>query len=116
MQIQRGNTGKTLIAEVSCLIGLFNCSKKWESAAIHMLLVFLPLLLQKPSLKSKNIEHVKYLNKRLEWWEHRKLQELISECEAIQTRLKKSVINKKQSDWKTFCRLMIDTRTSEKGP
>jgi len=32
----------------------------------HMLQVFMPLLLQKPSLKSKNREHVKYLNKRME--------------------------------------------------
>jgi len=28
--------------------------------------------------KIKNIEHVKYLNKRMEWWKHRKLEELIS--------------------------------------
>jgi len=27
----------------------------------------LPLLLQKPSLKSKNREHVKYMNERMEW-------------------------------------------------
>jgi len=31
----------------------------------------------------KNRERVKYLNKRMEWWKHRKLEELISECEAI---------------------------------
>jgi len=44
----------------------------------------------------------------MEWWEHGKLQELISECEAIQTRLKKSVINNnKKSDRKAFCRLML---------
>jgi len=48
----------------------------------------------------------------MEWWKHRKLQELISECEAIQTRLKKSVKNKNQPDWKAFCRLMLH----EKGP
>ena len=37
------------------------------------------LLLQKLSLKYENTEHVKYLNKRLEWWKHGKPQELISE-------------------------------------
>jgi len=90
MQIQSGKAGKTLIAEVSRLLGLFNSSKRWEPVANHMLQVFLPLLLQKPSLKSNNREHVKYLNKRMEWWKHGKLEEeLISECEAIQTRLKK---------------------------
>jgi len=68
MQIPRGKAGKTLIAEVTRLIRLFNSSKRWESVAIHMLQVLLPLILQKkPSLKSKNREHVKYLNKRMEW-------------------------------------------------
>ena len=53
MQIPRGKAGKTLVAEVSHLIGLFNGSKRWEPVAINMRQVFLPLLLQKPSLKSK---------------------------------------------------------------
>ena len=51
MQIPRGKAGKTLIAEVTRPIRLFNTSKRWESVAIHMLQVFLPLILQKPSLK-----------------------------------------------------------------
>jgi len=42
----------------------------------------------------KNREHITYLNKRMEWWKHRKL-ELNSYCEAIQTRLKKSFKTKK---------------------
>jgi len=83
MQIPRGKAGKTLVAEMTRLIRLFNSSKRLESVAIHMLQIVLPLILQKPSLKSKNREHVKYLNKRIEWWKHGKLQELISKCEAI---------------------------------
>jgi len=62
---------------VSHFIGLFNDSKRWEPVAIQTLQVFLPLLLHKPSLKSKNGEHIKYLNKRMEWWKHGKLAELI---------------------------------------
>jgi len=42
----------------------------------------------------------------MEWWKHGKL-ELISECEAIQKRLKRSVKTKKHSDQKVFCRLML---------
>jgi len=42
----------------------------------------------------------------MEWWKHGKLEELISECEGIQKRLKKSVKAKKQSDWKAY-RLML---------
>jgi len=33
-------------------------------------------------------------NKRMEWWKHGKLEELISECEAIQKRLKRSIKTK----------------------
>jgi len=66
MQIPRGKAGKTLVAEVTRLIRLFNSSKRWEPVAIHMLQVILPLLLQRPPLKSKNREYVKYLNKRME--------------------------------------------------
>jgi len=43
----------------------------------------------------------------MEWWKHGKLEELIPECEAIQTRLKKSFRTKKQSDRKVLCRLML---------
>ena len=45
MQIPRGKAGKTLIAEVTHLIRLFNSTKGWESVAIHMLQVLLPLIL-----------------------------------------------------------------------
>ena len=59
MQIPRGKAWDfliaTLIAEVSCLIRLFNSGKGWEPVAKYMLQVFLPLLLQKPSHKSKNV-------------------------------------------------------------
>ena len=113
MQIPRGKAGKTLIAEVTRLIGLFNSSKRWESVAMHMLQALLPLLLWKPSHKSKNREHVKYLNKRMEWWKHGKLEELISECEAIQKRLKRSVKTKKESDLKAFCRLMLQGQVKQ---
>jgi len=36
----------------------------------------------------------------MEWWKHDKLEELISPCEAMQTRLNKSV--KKKSDRESF--------------
>jgi len=43
----------------------------------------------------------------MEWWKHGKIEELISECEAIQKRLKRLVKTKKQSDQKAFSRLML---------
>ena len=58
-------------------------------------------------IKKQRTCQILYLNKRMEWWKHRKLEEPISECEAIQKRLKRSVKTKKQSDQKAFCRLML---------
>jgi len=43
----------------------------------------------------------------MEWWKHGKLEELISEREAIQKRLKRLIKTKKQSDQKAFYRLML---------
>ena len=108
MQIPRGKAGKTLIAEVTRLIRLFNSSKRWESVAIHMLQVLLPLILQKPSPKSKTKNMSNTWTK--EWNGGNtdgKIEELISECEDIQKRLKRSVKTKKQSDQKVFSRLML---------
>jgi len=49
----------------------------------------------------------------MEWWKHEKLEDLISECETIQTRLKKLVKSKKQSDRKAFCRLMLHAQVKK---
>jgi len=50
----------------------------------------------------------------MEWWKHGKLEELISEYEAIQKRLKKSVKTKKQSDRKAFCsRVMLQGQVNK---
>ena len=49
----------------------------------------------------------------MEWWKHGKLEELISECEAIQKRLKRSVKTKKESDQKAFCRLMLQGQVKQ---
>ena len=65
MQIPRGKPGIKSISKMSRLIVLFNFSKKWVAVAIHMLQIFLLLVLQKPSFKTKNREHIKYLNKKI---------------------------------------------------
>ena len=54
-----------------------------------------------PSFTTKHREHDKYFNKQLEeWWQHVKLQELISQCEATESRLNKSVKNKNLLDYR----------------
>jgi len=86
---------------------LFNNSKRWELVAnTHASSISATTTPEAITPIKKQRERVKYLNKRMEWWKHGKLEELISECEAIQKRLKKSVKAKKQSDWKAY-RLML---------
>ena len=65
--------------------------------ALKYSVVFLPLMLQKPSRSSKAKDHCKYSLKRLLLWEKGNLRALLSECVEIQKRLtmskQKSMIN-----------------------
>ena len=84
MEIPRGKCGKDLISELTRLAKLFNEHTKWEPVALHLIHIFLPIMLQKPSARSKTNDHVKYLSKRLNLWKSGNLKELLSECNAIQ--------------------------------
>ena len=69
--------------------------------------IFIPIMLQKPSARSKNRDHIKYLSKRLEMWKNGQLSELMSECEEIQLNLQRSTKRKQDSKEKEFTRLML---------
>ena len=79
---------KDMIAEATRLVTLFNSKSAMESIAIPLLTIFLPLMLQKPSQKSKKADHIRNLKRRLAMWKEGKLKELLSECAEIQKRLK----------------------------
>ena len=51
----------------------------------------------------------------MEWWTHGKLEELISECEAIQKNSKDQSKTKKTIRPESFLQTNV-TRTGEKGP
>ena len=76
-----------MITEVTRIIKLFNSKTAWESIALHLLTVILPLMLQKPSANSKKKDHTRYLQKRLTLWKEGRIMEIISECEEIQKRM-----------------------------
>ena len=63
-----GKCGKAFVSEVGNLINLWVDKSKTESVALTALHVFVPLMLQKPSKKSKNRDHIRYLKERLEKW------------------------------------------------
>ena len=105
-EVPRGNAGRDFISEMARLIQLFNNKTRWEPVAIHCLQIFMPLMLQKPSKKSKNKDHIRYLVKRIKLWKEGKLSALISEGKEIQKRLQSSS-RKEEEMIKGFSRLML---------
>ena len=103
----KGKAGKDFVIEITRLMQLFNNRTKWESLALQLLNIFIPLMLQKPSAKSKAKDHTRYLNKRIELWKSGKVSEIMSECKEIQKRLVKSKRRQQQSILKGFTNLML---------
>ena len=88
--IPKGEVGEKFLKKVVTLLQLFNDKTGWESIALLALHVFIPLMLQKPSTKSKNRDHLRYLEKRLKMWKNGELTEIMLEGEEIQKKMKQS--------------------------
>ena len=86
-----GKVGRQFIEEVTSLFKHFNDGSALEPVAFSLISLIFPLLLQKPSQRSKAKDHVRYLEKRLVWWKEGKLQDLLDEGRAIQSSLSKSI-------------------------
>ena len=106
-ELPRGKCGKDYIEESVNLLRLFNQKTSWEPIALSMLQIFPVLMLQKPSARSKNSDHKRYLTKRLRLWKEGKLTEIISEAEEIQRRITTKDARKKEDLKKGFTRLML---------
>ena len=70
------------------LINHFANKTPWQRLAVLLVHVFIPLMLQKPSSKSKPRDHTKYLKSRLERWKNGQLGSLMEEAREIQKRIK----------------------------
>ena len=105
--LPRGKSGSEFIKELTRLIELFVNDTKWKNLSLTLMHIFIPIMLQKPSPKSKAKQHVKYLMKRLQLWKSGDLNTLMNEVNVIQKRLKTAVVNKRESNEKAFCRLML---------
>ena len=105
--LPRGKNGSAFIKELSRLLNLFNNKTKWEGVAISMVHIFLPIMLQKPSAKSKARDNAKYLGSRLERWRNGEIASLLAETNETQKRMKKSLMRKEESREKAFVRLMM---------
>jgi hypothetical protein len=101
-----GKAGEEFIEELTKLYRHFNSGTAFEPIALTLATLIFPLLLQKPSPKSRSKDHVRFLEKRLVQWKLGKIKELLCEGRAIQGRLsskKKSFAQKKE---KRFIALM----------
>ena len=105
--LPRGKAGKEFIMELDRLIGLFVNKTSLQRVSLLLLHIFMPIMLQKPSEKSKAKDHSKYLSKRLEMWENGDLKSLMAEAREIQKRHKKSLEKRTENKTKRFCQLML---------
>ena len=105
--LPRGKCGSDFLKELTRLIYLFVDRTKWERLALPLIHIFVPLMLQKPSKKSKAKDHAKYLASRLGKWARGELDNLLTECNEIQKRLLHKKAVKAESKMKSFCRLML---------
>ena len=51
LELPRNATGKAVITEATRLVKLFNSKTPWEPVAVHLFVIFLPLMLQKPAAR-----------------------------------------------------------------
>ena len=112
--ISKGKVGKSLLAELNRMLQMFNNKTQYEPIALHLIQIFIPLMLQKPSAKSKNRDHKRYLEKRLKWWTESKLDELLDEGRATQKHLSQLSESKRGSELKAFTRLMLQGKLKKR--
>ena len=88
---------------------MFVNKTKWERLALPLVHIFIPIMLQLPSPKSKPRENAKYLTSRLERWKDGNLESLMAETKEIQQRIKPYDKDSKQekSNQKMFVNLML---------
>ena len=105
--LPRGKSGERFIKELIRLLYLFVNKTAWESLSLQLVHVFIPIMLQKPSSKSKARDNAKYLLDRLEKWKNGDLNSLMEEARVIQEKLKRKKQSHDSSIQKGFSRLMM---------
>ncbi len=81
-----GHAGQEFVAEVTKCIHNYNKGTPLEPVALKMALLCFPLLLQKPSKKSKTRDHVKSLDECLLLWKAGNIDDLVHRGKTIQNK------------------------------
>jgi hypothetical protein len=111
--LPRGKAGKDFIVELTRLINIFVNKAPHERLSLCLVHVFMPIMLQKPSAKSKARDHSKYLAQRLIKWTNGELGGLMAEAREIQKRHQQLVDRKTTNKTKLFCNLMMMGKISQ---
>ena len=111
--LPRGNAGKNFICELTRLINMFVNKTAHERLSLCLVHIFMPIMLQKPSAKSKARDHSKYLAQRLVKWTNGDLVSLMAEAREIQKRHQRIVDQKTTNKTKLFCNLMLLGKISQ---
>ena len=94
-RLPSNNAGKQFVDELTKLIDCWVCNSPSSTTALKSLMLLPNVLLQKYSNKSSNTINKEHLSIRLEFCKKGKVNALLSECLAIQNRLKTSNSNNK---------------------
>ncbi len=111
--LPRGNSGKDFIKELTRLINTFVNKTPHECFSLSLVHIFMPLMLQKPSERSKARDHSKYLAQRLQKWKNGEIVSLMAEAREIQKRHQKIVEQRTVNKTKLFCQLMLLGKISQ---
>jgi len=92
--LPKGSTGKDFITEMTRLINNWNNKGSEYEVSLTALSVMPMLILQRTSMKSKTSDIKQHLERRLQMWKDRKIDELVEECSTIQERLMGKILAK----------------------
>jgi hypothetical protein len=86
-KVPSGRQGKRFVHKLANLFLSYGEGDATEIIALKSAMVFPSLMLQKPTQNSRTKDHVCCLERRLDLWRSGKVEELVAEINAIQTRL-----------------------------
>ena len=112
-QVPTGKAGQQFIEEITFLLNEFNNGSTLEPIALTLMMLAFPLLLQKPSRDSKAKDHSTHLERRMKLWKDGNLDDLLSECRAVQQRINNPKKKTKEArKYRRFINLMEHGRIS----
>ena len=111
-KLPTGKAGKNFLKEMTTIFDYFNSGSPLQPYAMKMVMIYAPLMLQKPSKNSKTKDHTICLNRRLLLWQNGDLIGLLREGKAIQKRLTSSKNRRTNDSLKIFTRLMLQGKVS----